>query len=245
MISKAEIKQLRQLRQKKFRDEQKLFIAETPKVVNELLQSPFKLKQLFATCEFPVPSSVSATEITQQELEKISLLTSPNQVLGVFEMHTEKFPPLSLLASELALALDDIRDPGNMGTIIRIADWFGIQTIFCSENCVDVYNPKVVQANMGSMARVKVHYAELKYFLEETKQNPEFRIYGAVMNGKNIYTEKLSSNGIILIGNESKGVSEELLPFVTEKISIPNFGKADSLNAAVAAAIICSEFKRR
>ena len=245
MVSKSQIKQLLQLQQKKYRDDQKLFIAEGPKIVNELLSSKYKVKEIYATKEFKSSGlHFTINHITEKELEQISALTTPNQVLGVFDMHTDVSSPFIDGTSSLILALDDIRDPGNLGTIIRISDWFGISKIICSENCVDVYNPKVVQATMGSIARVEVTYVNLLSTLNEFK-NQKTKIYGAVMKGKNIYSEKLSGNGVILIGNESRGISERFIQFVTDKISIPNFGKADSLNAAIATAVICSEFRRR
>ncbi len=238
MISKAQIKNVKLLHQKKYRDQQGLFIAEGPKVVGDLLNSKFKLKEGFATKDFKVQGS-SFNEINEKELEGISALTTPNQVLAVFEATNEK-PDVGSLKQELVIALDDIRDPGNLGTIIRIADWFGIGHILCSESCVDVFNPKVIQATMGSIARVNVYYADLDTVLKESET-----VYAAVLDGKSIYSQKLTSKGVILIGNESKGVSEKLMKHVTDKISIPKFSSgADSLNAAVATAVICSEFKR-
>ena len=241
MISKAQIKLLRQLNQKKYRDEYGLFIAEGPKVVNELMNSHYKLKEIHALSGYQLSNTkYKVQEVTQKELEQISFLTAPNEVLGVFEIPPSTYRQSSII-SQLVLALDDIRDPGNLGTMIRIADWFGIKNILCSETCVDVYNSKVVQGSMGSIARVNIHYVKLENALKEFEP-----IYGAVMDGKNIYTEKFSSKGVILIGNESRGISEGLLPLITNKISIPRFSdKTDSLNAAIAAAIICSEFKRR
>jgi TrmH family RNA methyltransferase len=243
MLSKKKIKLIRLLRQKKYREKYKLFIAEGPKVVNEFLNSNYKVKFLFATKEFSVNAHqrVLVNEVSEKELKMISATQTPNQVLAVFE-----FPPAIILDLErakmnLILALDDIRDPGNFGTIVRIADWFGINTIICSETSVDVFNPKVVQASMGSLARVNIHYMNLATVLKKFNT-----VYAAVLNGKNIYTEKLSASGVILIGNESRGISESMMQFVSHKISIPNFsGKADSLNAAIATAIICSEFRRR
>lgn len=238
MITKAQVKLLRSLDQKKYRDEHGLFIAEGPKIVNELLKD-FKAQNIFGTKEYVSSGGQQIDWVTENELEQISLLTSPNKVVGVFEIPVPKLN-VDLLKEKLVLALDDIRDPGNFGTIVRIADWFGICHILCSESCVDVYNPKVVQATMGSIARVEVRYLNL----EDTLSNFD-PVYGAVLNGENIYTEKLSSNGLIVIGNESKGISSTLLKYVTRQLSIPSFGKADSLNAAIATAIICSEFKRR
>ncbi|MEK6616878.1 MAG: RNA methyltransferase [Bacteroidota bacterium] len=252
MISKAQIKQVRLLHQKKYRDEKNLFIAEGQKVVNELLNSKYKVKEIFATKQFQVSGfRFHVEEVSENELAQISALTTPHQVLAVVEsLKGEKtkspFRDVELLADELVIALDDISDPGNFGTIIRIADWFGINHLLCSEACVDVYNPKVVQAAMGSIARVDVHYGNLASLMEDVRgQMADVKIYGAVLNGKNIYSEKLSDNGIILIGNESRGISENLLQYVSNKLSIPNFSTgADSLNAAVATAVICSEFRR-
>jgi TrmH family RNA methyltransferase len=239
MLSQQEIKRIRRLGQKKYRKEQGLFIAEGPKVVNELLHSGYKPVKIYSIEKIDCPA---LKIISYKELERISFLTTPNKVLGIFEIKTfkEKWN-----GKGLALALEDIRDPGNMGTIIRIADWFGIVNVFCSMTCVDVYNPKVIQATMGSIARVKVRYVELPLFLKEMKSiSKELKIYGAVMNGKNIYGEKLAKEGIIIIGNEARGISDELIQYVSDRITIPLFGKAESLNAAVATAIICSEFKR-
>lgn len=251
LMTKAAIKQVRLLHQKKYRDEKGLFIAEGPKIVNDLLNSTYKAKEIFATKEFRIQSrwlsgsELRIHEVNEKELESISALTTPNRILGVFEIPSSLILRPSSFASELVLALDDIRDPGNFGTIIRIADWFGINHILCSETCVDVYNPKVVQASMGSIARVELHCVSLEEIFKSLRKEPFGQIYGAVMNSKNIYTENLSSKGIILIGNESRGISENLMQYVTQKISIPNFGKADSLNAAIATAVICSEFRRK
>ncbi len=241
MLSKAQIKKIKLLHQKKYRDEEGLFIAEGPKIVQELLNSDFIAKEVLATNEFtPNRAGVKVENITEKELSEISVLTTPNQVLGVFETVKPKLN-LAVLKQELVLVLDDIRDPGNLGTIIRIADWFGIHHILCSQTCVDVFNPKVVQATMGSIARVHVCYSDLVPVLKELGP-----VYAAVLDGKNIYSESLSSKGVILIGNESHGISEKLLKLVTEKIAIPNFsGQAESLNAAIASAVICSEFRRR
>ena len=244
MISKAEIKQVRLLHQKKYREEKRLFIAEGPKLVNELVGSTFPVKEIFATKEFQVPSSKFQVQvINEKELIQISALATPNQVLGVFEIPDMKLNHESL-KNELVLALDDIRDPGNLGTIIRIADWFGIKNILCSETCVDLFNPKVMQATMGSIARVNVYFVDLENSL--TILSRSMPVFGSTIDGANIYTQELTSNGIILIGNESKGVSGNILKLASEKISIPSFSSgADSLNAAIATAVICSEFKRR
>ena len=240
MISKAQVKVIRSLHQKKYREEQKLFIAEGPKIVKELLNSKYCVKEIYATQEYNAEDvECDIQEINEKEFAQISALITPNQVLGVFEI-PESIVNINLLQQQLVVGLDDIRDPGNLGTIIRIADWFGINHILCSETCVDVYNPKVVQATMGSLSRVNIHYVNLSIVLKQFKL-----IYATLPEGKNMYDEKLSDNGIILIGNESRGISADLLEQVTHKLAIPNFSKgADSLNAAIATAVICSEFRR-
>jgi len=244
MISKAQIKNIRLLHQKKYRDKLGLFIAEGPKVVRELMSSGFRMKEIYCLVEFnPVPFEFQ--EVTQEELQRISTLTTANQVLAIVEV-----PRINLdadsMKKELILALDDIRDPGNMGTIIRIADWFGIHHILCSESSVEIFNPKVIQSTMGSIARVNVYRVDLDKVLKSFDP-----VYAAVLDGKSIYKEKLSDRGVILIGNESQGISEKLMKYVSTRIAIPNRGglhsqaQAESLNAAVATAIICSEFRRR
>ena len=269
MISKNQIKLINSLKLKKFREKHNLFIAEGEKITEDLFRSLIMVKQVFTTDEliqkisnYAPPDTLSQgrsadfeiIEVSEDELKKISALTTPNRVLCIAEIPDYSLD-IKLLKSQLTLVLDNLNDPGNLGTIIRIADWFGIQNIICSEDCVDVYNPKVVQASMGSIARVKVHYVNLVKFLKEVNENrkeikgikgiKEFPVYGAVLNGKNIYRKKLCKNGLIILGNESEGISDELNSFITDKISIPSFGGATSLNVAVATAIVCSEFRRK
>lgn len=253
MLSKNQIKAVQALKQKKFRDEQGLFIAEGTKIVPELLASAIEVKEVYASVDFfrknKINKNVLCVEVKAAELERISALTTPNEVLAICSMPEPKLE-LNSLKEKLSLVLDDIRDPGNLGTIIRIADWFGIENIICSENTADVYNPKVVQATMGSIARVKVHYSDLKYFLGSQVSGLRLPVYGTLLRGKNIYKEKLSSEGLIIIGNESKGISAEIEKLITTAISIPSFsnsepGEAESLNAAIATAVVCSEFRRR
>ncbi len=241
MISKEEVKLIKSLGRKKLRTKERLFIAEGPKVVNDFLDSHYKIKRLFATKDFVPKKPTHNTQIiTQKELDAISLLPNPNQVLGVFE-YSEINTDISNLKDELIIALDDIRDPGNMGTLIRIADWFGIRHIICSHSCVDCYNPKVIQSTMGSLVRVSVSYNDLSIILPKVST-----VFGAVLDGENIYKMKLPNTGVILIGNEANGISKDLLCFVANKISIPSFSNgAESLNAAMAGAIICSEFRRK
>ncbi len=255
MLSKSQIQFVKSLKIKKFREEHHLFIAEGVKTVHELLSSSIKIKQLYAVSGFfrttVIDASIERFEIKESELERISMLTTPNDVLAVCEMPAYELNP-ETLKDKLTLVLDDIKDPGNLGTIIRIADWFGIENIICSPQTAELYNPKVVQATMGSLSRIKVHYKDLSAFLGHQTSNIGLPVYGALLEGENIYTETLSPSGFIIIGNESKGISETLVPFITHKISIPSFshfkpsiGEAESLNAAVAAAVICFEFRRR
>ncbi len=240
MVSKNQIKIITGLQQKKYRKLHKLFFAEGIKVVQELLNSNFELHQLFTTQDMFKGVPEDKTElITEAELKKISALATPNVCLALFMMPEERQVP----DSGLIVALDDVRDPGNLGTIIRLCDWFGIAHLVCSENCVDIYNPKVVQATMGSLTRVNVVYTDLAAHLSKT----DLPVFGTFMDGKNIYTEILPENGIIVMGNEANGISEEIESMVTGKISIPRFGNlqlTESLNVATAAAITLSEFRR-
>lgn len=255
MLSKNQIKFLNSLKQKKFREDEQLFIVEGIKIVAELLNSKINVTQLYATAAYlereKIGGSVEIIEIKQSELERISALSTPNEVLAICEIPKVIFD-LSQLENKLTLILDDIKDPGNLGTIIRIADWFGIENIVCSLETVNVYNPKVIQATMGSIARVNVHYIALNDLFNANKINLKYSVFGALLNGENIYSKPLPSKGFIIIGNESKGISNELAPFITDQLRIPSFShinsglaEVESLNAAIATAIICSEFRRR
>jgi RNA methyltransferase, TrmH family len=254
MISKSQVKFISSLHQKKFRKEHGLFIAEGEKVCKELMESGWPVHSLFMTGEFRNEiyngwNQKTRPEICSlKELEKISALSTPQQIIAIAEIPVHEFSA-AVLNGTLTLMLDDIRDPGNLGTIIRIADWFGINHVICSESCADAYNPKTVQATMGSLFRVKIYYESLEDVLQKAAAN-KLPVFGTVLDGSDIYAAPLSSAGIILIGSESHGISEALLPHLTHKIFIPSFskarvGKADSLNAAMAAAIVCSEFRRR
>ena len=240
MVSKNQIKLITSLQQKKYRKQEQLFFAEGIKVVQELLQSNFELQDLFTTKDdFHTVSKDKVHAISEAELKKISVLTTPNTCLAVFKIQAAK----PLAEKGLIVALDDVRDPGNLGTIIRLCDWFGIETLFCSEASVDIYNPKVVQATMGSISRVNVVYGNLEAFLSQTK----LPVFGTFMDGNNIYQEKLPKEGIIVMGNEANGISSSIEALVTSRIAIPRFGNlqiTESLNVATATAIILSEFKR-
>ena len=248
MISKNQIKFVRQLEQKKFRKAENLFIAEGHKVVGDLLAAGFRPTQLFATNEWiSCNPTVSAIEVTPDELARVSLQQHPQQVLALFPIpnYDPSFPIAQHLSS-LSLLLDNIQDPGNLGTIIRIADWFGIDTIYCSTGTVDAWNPKVVQATMGSIAHVKIIYIEPETLFNQLP--PDYPIYGTFLDGDNIYTQQLTPHGLIVMGNEGNGISDAVRKRVSKKLLIPNFHKgdtADSLNVAIATAITCSEFRRR
>src|ERR1017187_1521230 len=256
MLSKNQIKFVNSLKQKKFIQEHNLFIAEGTKIVLELLNSKVVVKQIYATPDFfrttSINKQIERFEIKTSELERISVLATPNEALAVCEIPYYELK-MDTLTNKLTLVLDDIKDPGNLGTIIRIADWFGIESIICSDETAYAFNPKVVQATMGSIARIKLHYTNLPELFKVQSSKFKVQSFGAVLDGENIYLKQLPTNGFIIIGNESKGISENLLPYITDKISIPSFShfkkdsseEAESLNAAIATAIICSEFRRR
>lgn len=241
MLVKQKLKYIQSLGQKKFRQQEKLFIAEGPKLVSELLQVDLPMvKEVFALKEWineneKLLVKVPVTEISETELERISLLTTPNKVLAIARQFDEDIEIVT--KGKIILALDCIQDPGNLGTIIRSADWFGVEQIVCSHDSAEVYNPKVVQATMGSIARVKVLYTDLKEWLAEQKDTS---IIATTLDGQDISSVKKIKEGIIVFGNESKGISDEILGMANIKLSIPKKGRAESLNAAVAAGIILS-----
>ncbi|MFT5754217.1 MAG: TrmH family RNA methyltransferase [Flavobacterium sp.] len=241
MISKNQIKLIKSLQQKKYRKLYQLFIAEGVKVIQELLNSNYELVELFTTQElFPNVEKTKLNFISETDLKSISALVTPNECLAVFIIPEKVQVDYT---NTLQIALDDIRDPGNMGTIIRLADWFGVQNIICSEATVDVFNPKVIQSTMGSIARVNVMYCDLKKELLSAK----VPVYGTLLEGKNIYTDKLIQPSIVVLGNESNGISPEIQRLITHKITIPRFGtlqQTESLNVATATAIVLSEFCR-
>lgn len=239
MLVKQKAKYIQTLGQKKFREQEGVFIAEGPKLVKELLEeNAAAVEEVYAIKNWIVENEKllvkkEVTEVTEAELEKISQLTTPNKVLAVVrQFDNDKNIDVK---NKITLALDGIQDPGNMGSIIRIADWFGIEQIVCSNDSADIYNPKVVQATMGSIARVKVLYTDLAQWLAEQQ---DIRIYAAVLEGQDVTTIKKIKEGIIIIGNEARGISESVLKLANIKLTIPKKGKAESLNAAVATGII-------
>lgn len=240
MVSKNQIKLITSLQQKKFRLTNQLFFAEGIKVIQELVASNFELVHLYTTQnDFEEVSKDKKTIIPESDLKKISALSTPNTCLALFNIPVEK----KIIESGLIIALDSIRDPGNLGTILRLCDWFGIGQLICSKETVDIYNPKVVQATMGSIARVNVNYIDLETFISQTK----LPVFGTFMDGNNIYKTDLPQEGIIIMGNEANGISSELKKLIKNRLTIPRFGtlqKTESLNVATATAIILSEFRR-
>ena len=250
MISKNELKYIQSLYHKKTRDKEKLFIVEGPKMVAELLRSGFKTKKVWTTNENWQKTYPDAPieMITAEELQRVSHLKTAHEIIALAEMTQKEVagkvntPHDPSPVSKLTLALDGIRDPGNMGTLIRIADWFGVDQLIASEDSADIFNPKVVQATMGSIFRTNVHYKDLTRYLAENK----VPVYGALLNGMPLGSFPIPvpmTEGIILIGNESTGISPGLLPFITQAVKIPQFGQAESLNAAVAAAVLLGHLK--
>lgn len=245
MLSKNRIKEIRSLERKKMRNEKRLFVAEGPKVVGDLMRvlSP---RLLLHTEEWtPEAGDYEEIVVSGEELRHVSFLQHPQEVLGVFPMFGESLGQLPL--HQLSLALDGVQDPGNLGTIIRIADWFGIGQIYCSQDTADVYNPKVVQATMGSLARVQMCYTDLPKLVDNLPKG--FPVYGTMLEGSNIYTQDLAAEGLVVMGNEGNGISAPLRQRITHKLLIPCCQTADtrpdSLNVAVATALTIGEFRRR
>lgn len=245
MISKNQIKLITSLHKAKGRKKHRLFIVEGPKAVDEFLKSKFEIEAVFGTrewIEFAPQILDSAEMISEKELQSISAQKHPNQVLAVVKIPEATTPPTEI--KDLYLVLDTIQDPGNMGTIIRIADWFGIKHIICSRETADIYNPKVVQSTMGSISRVQVSYTDLIDWLEEI--NGSVPVYGTLLSGENLYETKLDSKGLIIIGNESKGISDDVAFYISKGIKIPAYGdsETESLNAAVATGIVVATFRQ-
>jgi TrmH family RNA methyltransferase len=240
IVSKNQIKLIKSLSQKKNRQHQGLFIVEGIKGITEFLNSDYKLETLYTTKSiFEAPTN-AVIEISEVDLKKISALKNPNTALAIFRISEQK----KAIKTGLIMALDAVRDPGNLGTIIRLCDWYGIKNLVCSLNTVDCYNAKVVQATMGSLARVTIHYLDLEAYLRSN----ETEVFGTFLNGENIYTADLPNQGIVILGNEANGISEALKTRVHRKLTIPQFGDikaTESLNVANAAAVVLSEFRRR
>lgn len=255
MISKNKIKLIRSLDNKKYRLQHRLFVAEGDKVVLDFIRSEeWKTDYLFAKKEWlkklnaeEKNSIEEIHEITYEELKKVSYLKTPHNVLALVRL-TEEKPLPSLSTDMLYLAFENIQDPGNLGTIIRIADWFGFRDIFCSEGSVDAFNPKVIQASMGSVIHSRVHYVDIPAMVQKARQN-NIPVYGTFLEGEPVFSSALSNHGLVVFGNESKGISPELEQKIEKKITIPSFPSGsptlNSLNLSTATAIVCAEFRRR
>ncbi|MCC9167050.1 TrmH family RNA methyltransferase [Pontibacter harenae] len=246
MLSKAVSKYINSLQVKKYRSQHQAFVVEGAKSVKELLTSNFELQHLFVTEDFyqenseTLDKSFGFTIVTEQELVKAGTYASNNAALAVAKMRDLPVPTIS--PTDFVLALDDVRDPGNLGTIIRIADWYGIKTVICSESCADFYNPKVIAATMGSFTRLQAVYVNLESFLSQYTQS--CKIYGASLAGENLHHMHLQPAGIIVLGNEANGIRPEVEKHINQLIKIPAYGKAESLNVATATAIIIDNFMR-
>lgn len=246
MLSKSQINLLKSLQHKKFRREHGFFLAEGSKSITEFISSPYQIETIYH-----IPASdpkvlklsqkINSCEISVTDLEKISGLKTPQDAIALIRVPQWALLQNEDLTGQFSLVLDNVQDPGNMGTIIRIADWFGIKHIICSEDTVEAYNPKVVQASMGSLARVKVHYVNLGEFLTTIK----LPVFGALLDGDNIYETDFGREGLILMGNEGSGISEEIQKLITHTVTIPRVGHAESLNVAIATALFCSEISRK
>lgn len=241
MLSKNEIKLITSLDKKKYRNKHKLFVVEGVKSIEEFLNSDYELEQVYGIENLFDLADSQIKIISGSELKKISFLASPNTALATFKIPR----PKSINSNGLRVALDTINDPGNLGTIIRLCDWFGIKELICNLNTVDCYNPKVVQASMGSITRVNITYLDLEDYLNSNTVKP---IYGAFMEGESVYSSELENKGILILGNEANGITSAIESLISNKISIPQFNESqrtESLNVATATAILLSEFKRR
>lgn len=246
-LSKSKLKYIRSLKEKKFRTEYGTFVAEGNKLVNDLL--PYMKCRLLVALpgflsELDVTDIEEVTEVNESQLAQASFLQNPQQVLAVF--HQPEHQETVDINNQLVLALDGIQDPGNLGTIVRLADWYGIKHIFCSHDTADIYNPKVVQATMGALARVIIHYVDLAGFLDSNKHIP---VYGTLLDGRNMYEQDITPHGIIVMGNEGNGIRPDIEKRITKKLYIPDYPggntTSESLNVAIATAIVCAEFRRR
>ena len=249
MISKARIKQIHGLERKKNRLEERLFVAEGPKLVGELLANMQPVyvasTEEWMKANHKLLFNAQTDIVTEEELRRTSLLQHPQSVVALFPLPNHEASLSSIADKELTLALDGVQDPGNIGTIVRLADWFGIRHVFCSLDCADIFNPKATQATMGALARVDIHYINLTEELTKTKAP----VYGTFLDGDNIYNQELTSTGIIVMGNEGRGVSPEVAQLVNRRLYIPPYPAdsqtVESLNVAIATAITCAEFRRR
>ncbi|MDF3076535.1 MAG: aviRb [Sphingobacteriaceae bacterium] len=245
MLSKSQISFVRSLQLKKFRREYNLFVVEGIKSVIEFIHSDYFIDAIFCTADAlpklgKLSNKIKLIEAAVPDLHKLSSLTSPQEAIALVQIPLQTAAKPESFADAFTLVLDSIQDPGNLGTIIRTADWFGFTQLVCSNNTVDAYNSKVVQASMGSLSRIEVYYTDLENFLKDFQG----KVYGALLDGESIYETKFATRGLLVLGNEGNGISPEVQKLITHAVTIPAFGKAESLNVAISAAIFCSELKR-
>jgi TrmH family RNA methyltransferase len=245
MLSKSQISFIKSLHQKKYRKEHGLFIVEGIKSIKEFFQSSYQIHTIFYNSEqynlLPkLPANINLFEVKNAELDKISTLQTPQGFLALIHIPKNRELALTALKNQFTLVLDGVQDPGNMGTIIRTADWFGFKNIICSADCVEVFNPKTVQATMGSLARVNIYEADLPALLEKNA----IPVFGALLDGESIYKTQWGAEGLVILGNEGKGISAEVIKKINKPVTIPRIGEAESLNVAVSAAIFCAELVR-
>ncbi|WP_426325156.1 TrmH family RNA methyltransferase [Pedobacter sp. R-06] len=245
MLSKSQISFIKSLHQKKYRKEHGLFIVEGIKSIKEFFQSSYQIHTIFYNSEqynlLPkLPANINLFEVKNAELDKISTLQTPQGFLALVHIPKNRELVLKALKNQFTLVLDGVQDPGNMGTIIRTADWFGFKNIICSADCVEVFNPKTVQATMGSLARVNIYEADLPALLEKNI----IPVFGALLDGESIYKTQWGAEGLVILGNEGKGISAEVIKKINKPVTIPRIGEAESLNVAVSAAIFCAELVR-
>ena len=245
MLSKSQISFLKSLQQKKVRKTHGFFLAEGIKSISEFINSQYEIETVYCTTAFDYKTlnqsqKFNIEEVVNADLAKFSSLTTPQEIIALIKIPQWPALQTKTLLQSFSIVLDGVQDPGNLGTIIRTADWFGISHIICSEDTVDVYNPKVVQATMGSLARTQVHYVDLEHLLKKT----ELPVYGALLNGQNIYKTNFGTEGLIVLGNEGSGIRPDIQKLIHLPVTIPLFGKAESLNVAMANAVFCSEISR-
>ncbi len=246
MLSKPQIRTITSLQHKKFRREHGLFVVEGIKSVMEFLYSDYTVQHVFYTAQaaakfVKIPQNIKSEEISEQELKRISSLKAPQGVLALVRIPTYPLLTAEILSGDFHLVLDDLQDPGNLGTIIRTAEWFGFKRIICSAGTVDTYNPKVVQASMGALARMQVHYTDIAELVAQT----HIPVFGAVLDGISIYKADFGHEGLIILGNEGNGIGPTVLPHIKHHITIPQVGQSESLNVAVSAALFCAELTRK